>query len=489
MNNSVYIVAKAKNDKAWEEWEKVRNSLINAGLVPRVSPRKDWKKVTRDRHCIRNTKDEFKWDGENNDDNKPFLYLVNETDLPQISWQCTLGGRTFHSIGSKSGDWRPFYCHSGQEGNEENGNTLKGQHAFWINPVVLHFSLHESNETLNGFFRSLFDGRLFDVKVIPDWNDFDYCRYLCKNLLRKMHEEHKLDLPDSIVRKVYFPSDDTLDSALFEILDRLGGFFYVENFGSEKPVISFCPPPMSDLLPLAESLGKYICGQVKFEWQKRETLPKPLPAPQEWRRVNVDVEDSGNWDDVFKAIEDQFSCHYDAWKESIVFIDFFRKLGEKVEERLNFLLPDSNGIIDVVRFIERFAEHFVVPQTPLLFEFPGNDFIDEQNVNAQTYDQFRKQWSFDLVKSQLGGAGTFFRRLLMTHVEAKASPDTRHRFMWQYNWHDALWFCNANIRFRINDKGNSSRLGRFHIGYSCLGANDVPNCEQLSQILFAPVIR
>lgn len=492
MRNSVYIVAMAKHDEAWAKWEQVRELLDS--FTPDVPENKDWTRVTRKGHCIRSTKEMFKWDGENDNDNKPFVFLANEkitteNFLCSPYWQCALGGRTFGDIGSETGDWRPFYRRGGQE-IKETIHTAEQKLSFWVNPIVLHLDLYENNEVLNHFCKSLVDNDLFEIQIIPDWDESDYGRYLCKMMLREIHRKHQWNLPNSLVRKIFFPAYDTLDSALFEILDRLGGFFHVKDFGSRLPIIAFCPPSTPPLSPIAESLGEYICRVIHFVWEKRDTHPRPLSSPQEWRTMNVKVDDTESWDGVFEAIQDRCGSHCDALNLPLKFIDIFRNHDEKAEERLSFLLPRNNGVFDVIRFIERFAEHFVIPHSPLLFELPNTDFFDLEQSHIQTYNRLRKDWSFDLIKSQPGGAATFFRRLLMTDVETQTSPDTRYRFMWQYAWHDALWLCNANVRFCFSNKGNSSRFGTFRIGYSRLNSNDPPpENAQMSQITFAPAVR
>lgn len=278
---------------------------------------------------------------------------------------------------------------------------------------------------------------------------------------------------------------------MFEILDRLGGTFYVTNFGSKTEMkIDYYA---AHLTPLQVAIARFVAKKLGFgllsEPPSSFCQKHILPKASEWRQAEFEVEGKCDWETVYQAIKTRFGdCGI--WKKALKFIDEF--IGENETDipksRWHYLL-ERGGKIDLIRLIESFAEEFVIPRSRIVFDFPDTD----QSIppeRAEEYARFREDWSFDVIRSQLGGAGTFFRRFLTDSSKFHRNddvPDSRFRFGWWNDWHDALWFCDSEVPFVLSDKGRYSTLGQFRLGYSRLDAPpDLGDYWHPSRIWFPP---
>ena len=449
-----------------------------------------------------------KYNGRDGAENTPFFWFPK--DIPSYhKWGCpaTIDSQSVNlsSGWPLSNDEQPdelgeFQQRSATIGKDKNLSPPDpGEYQLWSDPIVLQVDLHEQGipEQLLELVKYLLDSRNFTTQIVPAVNKYDYLRYLCRRRLAAQVREQS-NCPNSIMRKIVFPKDEANQGPdMFDILDRLGGFFYVSDFGSSKqPAISFCVNHLTDL---QKCIVQFVTDKLRFELKlpiendnaNTPQILTPLPSASEWREAPLKV--AGKYPFEWKNVAETIQARYrncDIWKKELNFMDDIINEYQvavkdfQLPDLLQWFLPGTDGKIDIIRLIKSFAEEFVVPRSKIIFDFPQGDFWIAENEND--YNIFRDLWSFDLIRSQLGGASTFLRRFLSFPDENARLPENHYQFGWWNDWHDALWYNDADKPYKVSDKGLSSVLGKFHLDYSRLDEPELRGYWQPSRIWFAP---
>ena len=503
MSLHIYIIAKPKNGGAAAQLKHLKPGGVVLSAPDPYDIEWSWKN-----RRVSVQRNDWNFDvriGKQNDGDDPKLWFPTNFPKKATFRGTSVVKRTWEGDQLTTSDYGYFTNRSAQiqEAIDEtsvNPND-KNTYPVWINPIALRLDLFAEvpGGITSEIVDTLFNKKLFDVQIFREYSESGCLRFTCRELLRKQHYARKKQYglrSASMMERVVFPNQNSAKPDPFDILDALCGTFYIPNFGNgQKPTIKY--QPGVKLSKLGKKICKHVAEQLGYEWKEcfSESPKKTLKQPPEWRHVFLGkpsfIEDHicSQILDIVNSIENRFGDS-GALKEPLKFIgklvDQVKKADENMFQPLVGLLPSKySDNYNVLDFIESFCQAMVVPRSKIIFDFPDGDF----NVvsNAEDYHEFKARWFFDLINSPLGGATTFLRRFLDIN-KAEDVPDSRYRHGWWYSWQDAIWFNDAETPFRISDKGNSSKSGKFSLGYSRLSEPDLTGYWHPTQIWFAPAV-
>jgi hypothetical protein len=468
----IYIIAVPKpenNDHCWAVWQRWKEDNFDVPISIGEFVR-DWKELTKEKLVDTKIKavegEKLRFAGTIKvDNNRHFFWFPDNLpekflkDVPLVD-----SNKNEHTISNgfktkeSTEEWGEFWKRSA---NLHKGPLKKGipnptdKCRIWLNPMVILLDLNakESNSKLE-LIEEFLDEKLFEVRLVPIWQRDEKKRYFCRETLRQFYPPN-IESP-SIVQKIIFKmlGGKKQKTEYFDILDRLGGHFYVPNFGSgELVTIQFCQPEY--ITKTAKIIGKYVAKKIGIRWNENATI-KDFVKPYEYRE-----------DTEIKCEEVQ---------------EFIKKVSEKTE------IPEDEKLKLKKRSeVNEFVYRYVMPRSPLYFEFPEGEFSQEKNKEDYN-EHVKNRYVCDLFRSIPTGGVTFLQFLLSSFKEKEKNywADTQWNQYWHYNWYHALFLSDANCKFKLNE--GSAKLGQFRLGFSRLGASENFHEQFKYYWGFAPVV-